>query len=977
MAKNLGVDGPAQDSVNENEIEILQADDMLPYFHNLGIHKNDAIRKAATLLSPSISLTELEMQRAMTRANRVVQVARDQNKAFNDLYDIQQEISKRVADLREKRREPNKTITKKRQDALDRASKKIDQLQAVASKKARITMEKIESIKHDTFLKEEGSDYQRIFIDLPMSLIKVFEAPTIELRNALVAAALEEANDPNHVRIKFSESQDQDLRVYFLYEVLKSSKKSLTDVAGTSQENNIRSEIKFLLPLVQKLHSFKQNMKNFEMHVSIAKARLDELLVNKARCRTQIMKEVGRAYKKQSLRLHPDRLGREATEQDKHNLHEVQEAYRVLKDEKLLSEYLTMYDHNLFCEKDKERRRTADRASEDMDAKERLVSKRVDESSRKSNKKIRALTGGEPGRCRKPTVDVVPGPGDTVVLDITWELTNNFTRTAESYELEIRDNISGPWLNVYGGTKSKFETKPMAKSDYYVRVRALNKFGPGEYSVEHPVMLRSKELAKLREEEEIAMQRKIVQLRERARMEKIIKEAIEKIERNGNHDNAHNLQLAVRRAEKMRVMSTIIERAKKLLKDYDERQEFRGFISDWRATLRELCGIHTRNTQDGEDDDELFVKFIAEADANQLPATVLNMIGQKVLYIADLRPKDTKGIQHIVDLLQTSVSRKDLFSSKTIEKFQKLLNPAIAALDLANRQERNIRKKLERAERAEVARLKKEETEGKKAAVLSKIEKRTTQPMAVPVLATVSRKTWTAKYYEAETEQKSLRAFQGCNLSKEQFKDLAFLIVQHYLENPSHAKHAFQDIKRLESDALRFAQIAKLNSDGTLVAAIQQEKPKKKNKLKVKDSSHSSEISQNSCHEITTAVSEMSNTVFSAPISNKSSNVKTKPEFSDINNRPGSSISSSTGELSIKGSSNIPHVSAPNCSDQKLDLVMASQGEDNFDEPLANFLSVAGLSKYYPIFEKEDVDMEILFMMSDDDFKGLGLPAGE
>ena len=47
--------------------------------------------------------------------------------------------------------------------------------------------------------------------------------------------------------------------------------------------------------------------------------------------------------------------------------------------------------------------------------------------------------------------------------------------------------------------------------------------------------------------------------------------------------------------------------------------------------------------------DELFIKFISEADGNQLPATVVNMIGQKVLHVAEEKVQDVKGAQHVVD----------------------------------------------------------------------------------------------------------------------------------------------------------------------------------------------------------------------------------------------------------------------------------------------------------------------------------------
>lgn len=58
------------------------------------------------------------------------------------------------------------------------------------------------------------------------------------------------------------------------------------------------------------------------------------------------------------------------------------------------------------------------------------------------------------------------------------------------------------------------------------------------------------------------------------------------------------------------------------------------------------------------------------------------------------------------------------------------------------------------------------------------------------------------------------------------------------------------------------------------------------------------------------------------------------------------------------------------------------EDDDNDDddyyrgEPLTLFLTTVGLADYIPLFQSEQIDLESLSLLSEDDFKALGMPLG-
>lgn len=52
--------------------------------------------------------------------------------------------------------------------------------------------------------------------------------------------------------------------------------------------------------------------------------------------------------------------------------------------------------------------------------------------------------------------------------------------------------------------------------------------------------------------------------------------------------------------------------------------------------------------------------------------------------------------------------------------------------------------------------------------------------------------------------------------------------------------------------------------------------------------------------------------------------------------------------------------------------------EDDYDngEPLSLFLTTVGLAEYIPLFQSEQIDLDSLSLLSEDDFKALGMPLG-
>eukprot|EP00281_Chroomonas_sp_CCMP1168_P014105 CAMPEP_0206215574 /NCGR_PEP_ID=MMETSP0047_2-20121206/2267_1 /ASSEMBLY_ACC=CAM_ASM_000192 /TAXON_ID=195065 /ORGANISM="Chroomonas mesostigmatica_cf, Strain CCMP1168" /LENGTH=841 /DNA_ID=CAMNT_0053637877 /DNA_START=35 /DNA_END=2556 /DNA_ORIENTATION=+ len=174
----------------------------------------------------------------------------------------------------------------------------------------------------------------------------------------------------------------------------------------------------------------------------------------------ELRERVTKAFRVQSVRMHPDKVAGGATEENLRRYEEVTKAKDVLSDADTRREYVEMDDHDKFVK-----------------LKAKIEQQGQKDQSRPD--KIMKLTSGTPNKCGMPrTIQAEAGDG----IEVSWSYKDASRDEVLHFELHI-DMPDGTTKKMVCPDKS---TSVHLPSGFYdMRVRAVNLIGPGEWSVDH------------------------------------------------------------------------------------------------------------------------------------------------------------------------------------------------------------------------------------------------------------------------------------------------------------------------------------------------------------------------------------------------------------------------------------------------------------------------------------------------------------
>ncbi|XP_052899160.1 pre-mRNA splicing regulator USH1G [Anopheles moucheti] len=98
--------------------------------------------------------------------------------------------------------------------------------------------------------------------------------------------------------------------------------------------------------------------------------------------------------------------------------------------------------------------------------------------------------------------------------------------------------------------------------------------------------------------------------------------------------------------------------------------------------------------------------------------------------------------------------------------------------------------------------------------------------------------------------------------------------------------------------------------------------------------------------------------------------------LAQLGNEQSSTSASSEGSIKAKATKAIKPRSQLVISDSDSDMESSDNDENDDSIAILRFLSAFKLEDYYPVFQKNEIDMETLMMLTENDVKSLGLPLG-
>ena len=205
------------------------------------------------------------------------------------------------------------------------------------------------------------------------------------------------------------------------------------------------------------------------------------------------------------LEAHPDKLNRDPTEEERNKFESLQLAHSTLGNKDKLRQYLT--DSSILKEKFE---KVLKKNTKDGDTGKKKKKKGKDKHFR--NKDVGAasdddddgddgvmrIQGMAPGKCKKVYLmetNLITGnkkTGNKGELIFWWRAgTGSITSGNSNFELQMKkDEIGEKYQTVYSGTSDTWTSPPIDLAAYNIRVREINNFGPGMWSVDlHVVSL--------------------------------------------------------------------------------------------------------------------------------------------------------------------------------------------------------------------------------------------------------------------------------------------------------------------------------------------------------------------------------------------------------------------------------------------------------------------------------------------------------
>ena len=204
------------------------------------------------------------------------------------------------------------------------------------------------------------------------------------------------------------------------------------------------------------------------------------------------------------LEAHPDKLNRDPTEEERNKFESLQLAHSTLGNKDKLRQYLT--DSSILKEKFEKvlKKNTKDgdtgkkkKKGKDKHFRNKDVGAASDDDDDGDDGVMR-IQGMAPGKCKKVYLmetNLITGnkkTGNKGELILWWRAgTGSITSGNSNFELQMKkDEIGEKYQTVYSGTSDTWTSPPIDLAAYNIRVREINNFGPGMWSVDlHVVSL--------------------------------------------------------------------------------------------------------------------------------------------------------------------------------------------------------------------------------------------------------------------------------------------------------------------------------------------------------------------------------------------------------------------------------------------------------------------------------------------------------
>ncbi|KAJ3054064.1 hypothetical protein HK097_002755 [Rhizophlyctis rosea] len=221
----------------------------------------------------------------------------------------------------------------------------------------------------------------------------------------------------------------------------------------------------------------REHLNGLDQEELSLKARLDEA--------HEALSDVARKkFRTLAVRLHPDKLNRQPTDEEYNLLLEIQTAYQVLTDPELRRQYIQMNNHSMFLA-------TLPKLTRDKEQEDRLMQYRkkagIKRAPPEQEGERRRLTGGLPHKCTVPQVTgtfITNGKRGDQKVCLSWTCSSALEMNVDWYELQMNSSMEDQlaWKDIYRGPNTTAWTEALAPGHYSFRARGKNNLSFGEWS---------------------------------------------------------------------------------------------------------------------------------------------------------------------------------------------------------------------------------------------------------------------------------------------------------------------------------------------------------------------------------------------------------------------------------------------------------------------------------------------------------------